>query len=60
MSKAHLKRAPHTINEDWWWYEEPQGICVVHHMGTRGAFTVEIPWRSLRAALKRLDKKERP
>jgi hypothetical protein len=58
MSRDHLKLWPHNINENWWWYEEPQGICVVHHQGTKGAAMVNISWRSLRAALKRLDKKK--
>lgn len=60
MSKQDLRRSPHKVkNIDWaWWYEEKYGICVVVHQGTRGAITLDIPWRSIRAALKRLDKKE--
>ena len=59
MSEKHLKRDSHKIRHiDWaWWYEEKQGICVVIHQGTRGAVTIDVPWRSIRAALKRLDKK---
>lgn len=57
MSKRDLRAKPHHLNDDWWWYEEPQGICIVHYMGIRrGAYTVKISWRALRAALKRLDK----
>ena len=56
MSNKDLKTAAHNIRDDWWWYEEPQGLCIVHHQGTRGAATIDISWRAIRAALKRKDK----
>jgi hypothetical protein len=59
MSEKHLKLEPHNINEHAWWYEEKNHISVVFHRENQGSQIVEIPWRSIRAALKRLDKKER-
>lgn len=59
MADKHLERRPHHQRgeQDWWWYEEPQGIAVVVK-GTSSACTrvVDIPWRSLRAALRRKDR----
>jgi hypothetical protein len=52
MSKKHLEKKPHLIDEKRWWYEEPKGIYVVIY----GSSTM-IPWRAIRAALKRLDQK---
>lgn len=60
MSDQHLKRTPHNIahDQDVWWYEEPAGICVVQKYRDNtgvlhGTRSVVIPWRSLRAAMKR-------
>ena len=64
MSNEHLKLTPHTIAHDPHvrWFEEPQGIWVVQeyyrakdglYLGTR---SVVIPWRAIRAALKRKDR----
>ena len=65
MSNQHLKSTPHTIAHDPTvkWYEEPKGIWVVQeyyrakdglYLGTR---SVVIPWRAIRAALKRKDQR---
>ena len=65
MSNEHLKPKPHTIAHDptAWWYEEDKGIWVVQeyyrakdglYLGTR---SVVIPWRAVRAALKRKDQR---
>lgn len=56
MATKHLKLRPHHIDENSWWYEEPEGITVVHN-STSGSVVSIIPWRQIRAALKRLDKK---
>ena len=64
MSNQHLKSTPHKIAHDpqVWWCEEPTGIFVVQeyyrakddlYLGTR---SVVIPWRAIRAALKRKDR----
>ena len=64
MSNKHLKLTPHKIAHDptAWWYEEAKGIFVVQdyyrakdglYLGTR---SVVIPWRAIRAALKKKDK----
>jgi len=52
-----LELKPHNINPIWWWYEESGGICVVHGVGGNASENmVNIPWRSIRAALRRKDK----
>jgi hypothetical protein len=65
MSDRHLQLTPHKIARDShvWWYEEPTGIWVVQdyyrakdglYLGTH---SVVIPWRAVRAALKRKDRR---
>ena len=60
MAKEHLKREPHNLSEDVWWYEENAGIDL--HLETvcpNGGHSHEsylIPWVTIRAALKRKDK----
>jgi hypothetical protein len=63
VSEKHLQIDPHNIRgrKDAWWYEEPQGICVVvepvrDEWGRYVAQTVKIPWRSIESALKRKSK----
>ena len=59
MANKHLQLNPHRIRrnkeifEDVCWYENDDGIWV-HEKGGNG-FTIK--WSSLRAALKRKDKK---
>lgn len=58
MSERHLSPRPHRVLKDkeMWWYEEKGGIylyCATLDKTRRGI----IPWRSVRLALKRLDKK---
>jgi len=65
VSDKDLQLAPHqgdcTLGE-WWWYEEKGGIGIHSDRLIRGfpentnrvAF---IPWRSIRAALRRKDRK---
>ena len=61
MANKDLMRKPHHFktNPNWWWYEEPQGICIVHEIiltGDRAKTSmVTIPWKSIRAALARKD-----
>jgi len=66
MSDKHLWAKPHNITEDKWWYEVRKGITVCVHvdalldnnMGwTSKTILVDIPWRSIRSALGRKDKK---
>lgn len=53
MADKHLKREPQrTKAKDWWWYEEPRGIMVVHD-----GLVMLIPWSILRNALARKDRK---
>lgn len=58
--KKHLQLDPHKVTNDFWWYEENQGICVCIEFktptGYRETKVRYIPWHSVRAALKRKDK----
>lgn len=60
----HLLRHPHNHEKArdakgehwWWWYEEPSGMCiVVQFPGLPPIPSFTIPWRSIRAALRRKD-----
>ena len=62
MSKKHLQRGPHSISKSEnclaWWYEDNGGIDVRFSMQTQaGGGNMFIPWSSIRAAMKRKDKK---
>ena len=59
MAKKHLSLNPKQVTDKIWYYEELEGIQVCHDVhyvnGTVEHFI--IPWRMLRASLKRKDKK---
>jgi len=57
MADKDLKRGPHYFKhrDDVWWYEEPKGIYIVVKQQFKTTTDIEIPWRSLRAALRRKD-----
>jgi hypothetical protein len=56
MANKHLKLEPHNINKDVWWYETHKGVETYSY--THGYLdTIRIPWKDIRAALKRKDKK---
>lgn len=58
MSDQHLKRYPHNVRgKTAWWYEESDGICVVAPCADRGQRQITIPWRLIRAALERKDRR---
>ena len=63
MAKKHLKNEPHQLPENFssegWWYEEMKGIDIHMEVRLGGQLTHEsffIPWKDIRAALKRKDK----
>lgn len=61
MANKDLLLKPHNISEDQWWYEDARGIGIYARLRDENDFAlgnthVEIPWRSLRAALARKDK----
>ena len=62
MSNKHLSDSPHAVRgtNKTWWYEESQGIEVIHVIHTMGCYVrtdhIKIPWRGLRLALARKDK----
>ena len=61
MARKHLRSEPHIVTNDFWWYEENSGITVCirarDDKGTERTFVRDIPWRAIRAALARKDKK---
>ena len=57
MTKKDLQLKPHSVTSDFWWYEENQGISICIRLSSTDTITRNIPWCSLRAALKRKDKK---
>jgi hypothetical protein len=63
MSEKHLKETAHHVGDKCWWYEEPGGICVVlqesdvNDNALRPNVAPIIRWTSIRAALKRKDRK---
>ena len=62
MSDKDLTTKPHNTTDDsCWWYDDPGGINIVKRIeDENGDYVrvdqVTIPWRSIRAALKRKDK----
>lgn len=57
MSKHHLQLKPHNVTKDFWWYEDVPGISICFGDQISGVINRKIRWSSLRAALKRKDKK---
>lgn len=57
MSQKHLSLKPHSVNHNTWWYEENGGIDIYTTAVNGEQVKLRIPWVSLRAALKRKDKK---
>lgn len=58
MANKHLSRRPHQHDKStgWWWYEETGGIEIYHGNPDGRSECLLIPWRCVRAALKRKDK----
>lgn len=61
MAKKHLSLNPHTISLTSWWYEENAGIRVLVEgfsgLSVKTATEHVIPWRDIRRALARKDRK---
>lgn len=68
MANKDLKNKPTNMGPYWWWYEESGGIYICHDIneppsiGPSGSIGGHvkgktIPWRAIRAALRRKDKK---
>ena len=62
MVKKYLIRKPHDVTDEFWWYEENYGliliVCPIKPDGTRDVTKVfKIPWRSVKAALKRKERR---
>ena len=59
---SDLSRLPHGPRSKlWWWYEESYGISVIvdGSVAPGGHEVMRIPWRIIRRALARKDRKER-
>ena len=52
MANDDLHPKPHRINDEAWWYEEPQGVCVV----VNGVVAPIIRWKAIENALARKNK----
>jgi len=63
MANKHLSRKSMNIDEHNWYYEDRDGIALIHsRMGSDGnleprAEHIKISWRKLRASLGRKDRK---
>ena len=61
MAEKHLQRKPHCLDDRIWWYEENDGIDLWINLSEKewssNFINKKILWRTLRAALKRKDKK---
>ncbi len=57
MSKEHLSRKSHYLSDDVWWYENNGGANVYVRVKGYGIIDFEIPVASIRAYLRRKDKK---
>ena len=62
MSNKHLSLEPYTIDSNTWIYEGPDGLSLYLEVQDKSRNQwVElkiIPWRKIRAALKRKDRKD--
>jgi hypothetical protein len=59
-----MSNEPQKIDEQNWYYEERRGVCLVHEVWIEGRHVrtdqVYIPWRLLRATMKRAPKPRTP
>ncbi|OHB71903.1 MAG: hypothetical protein A2W23_06545 [Planctomycetes bacterium RBG_16_43_13] len=59
VAEKDLRLTSHKVKNDLkdiWWYEENYGFQIFI-AATEGVIEIKIPWNSIRAALKRKDKK---
>ena len=57
MAEKYLKREPHNISKDVWWYESNAGIEIIIYFGVNKIKSHIISWRTIYAALARKNKK---
>ncbi len=62
MANKHLSKSPVSIDSKTWYYEEPNGIEIVHEEPHETADIevtkhIIISWRKLRGAIARKDRK---
>lgn len=55
LDENGLDRRSHNVAPDCWYYEEPGGLHVYFDSGKGIILVGIIPWRSIRASLKRYD-----
>ena len=58
MADKHLHLRPHNVTKQFWWYEDRKGLTICSEINGHSFIVGDIPWRSIRAALKRKDRKE--
>jgi hypothetical protein len=61
MSVKDLSRDPQNIDERNWYYEEKDGIEVIHKTFDKSGFPysdhIKIPWRMIKKSIRRLEEK---
>ena len=59
MSNNALSRNPQQISDTVWYYEDPQGLVVLHEVRDKGQYLrtdqFTIPWAMVRASVARKD-----
>lgn len=58
-TKSTLKDTPQHVDPNLWYYEEPTGIDIIINSLDPAVKIIHIPWRMIRASLRRKDKKSR-
>jgi hypothetical protein len=54
----HFVEVRMVVDDECWWYECKAGVSIVVRHTANGTVEYKIPWRQLRAALKRKDQKQ--
>ena len=58
MANKHLSLFPKKIDKNNWYYEDIDGIEIVHvPVNYQDTAHIKIPWRKIRASLRRKDRK---
>ena len=61
MSLKNLSLKPQNINDKNWYYEEPEGLELIHRVSHEGKYlqtdNIIIPWNMIKKSLERKEKK---
>ena len=58
MATEDLSMQPQHVTDRIWYYEEKEGICVVHEVSHGDVKQFYIPWRLIRASVRRKDDRD--